>query len=64
MKTKDHVVAATDHIAEALKILCRVDYDNDKQAAHNLKAARRQLLDATVVITTALGDIDPNWDRE
>jgi CHAD domain-containing protein len=64
MKTMNYVVVATDGIAEVLKILCRVNYDNDKQAAHNLKAARRQLLDATVIITTALGDIDPNWDRE
>jgi CHAD domain-containing protein len=43
MKTKDYVVTATDHLAEVLKILCRVNYDNDAQAMHNLRETSRRL---------------------
>lgn len=43
MKTKDYVVTAIDHLAEVLKILARIYYDNDAQAMTNLSASITRL---------------------
>lgn len=47
MRRKDRVVAATDKIAEAMRALARIDYDNHLQATSNLGAAAALLADAT-----------------
>jgi hypothetical protein len=39
MTSKDRVIHATDRMADALKALCRINYDNERQTAANMVAA-------------------------
>jgi hypothetical protein len=50
MTSKDRVIYATDRIADALQALCRVNYDNDKQAAYNISVALTALREATTTL--------------
>lgn len=47
MKPKDHVIAATDDIAEVLKILARINFLNENQACGNILTAARKLQESS-----------------
>ena len=46
MKPKDHVIKATDLLAEVASILIRIDYANGMQTRRNVRAAGEVLADA------------------
>lgn len=46
MKSKDHVIAATDLLARVASILIRIDYGNATQTRRNVRAAGELLADA------------------
>lgn len=46
MKPKDHVIKATDLLAEVASILIRIDYANGMQTRRNVRAASEVLADA------------------
>lgn len=50
MQDKDRVIRATDNIGEALKVLCRINYDNANQAERNIRMASLMLHNAAKVL--------------
>ncbi len=46
MTRKESVIYATDRIANALQALCRVNYDNERQASSNMAIATQALQQA------------------
>jgi hypothetical protein len=43
MTDKDRVIFATDLIGQALSVLCRINYDNEKQSSNNIRGAAEML---------------------
>lgn len=55
MRQKDYIVKAIDDLADAMRMIVRIDENNAKQTRRNLDSAGEKIAEALDAINTAKG---------